>query len=151
MTLQADPVDDIAVIIPSRTVKVAAALTMLSGVVTLGLAVQASTLLNPIGVYRLSPLVFAALGLGALVSGARVSRMRAGSAHWSVALAALMALAGLTWFVLALKSGVLLVMALALAPLAIVAIVASLLSLALVERATAARKRLRAQGLDSGL
>lgn len=151
MNTNTDSADDISAITPTSGVKVAGGLTILSGFIACVLALQAGTLLGARGVYRLSEPLFLLLGLACLVGGYRLTRMRAGSARWSMFAAAFTALAGLLWFVMTLQAGVLVLMALGLVPVASLATIAGLASLKPVERAAAARKRLREQGLDSGL
>ncbi|HET9931683.1 MAG TPA: hypothetical protein VFQ35_13375, partial [Polyangiaceae bacterium] len=146
-----DSIDDIAAITPTPGVKLAGGLTILSGFISGVLALQAGTLLGARGVYRLSEPLFALLGLACLVSGFRLTRMRAGSARWATVAAALACVSGLVWFVMTLQAGVFVLMALGLVPLASIATIAGLASLKPVERAAAARRRLREQGLDSGL
>lgn len=151
MNTNTDSVDDISAITPTSGVKLAGGLTILSGFIACVLALQAGTLLGARGIYRLSEPLFLLLGLACLVGGYRLTRMRGGSARWSTLAAALTALAGLLWFVMTLQAGVLVLMALGLVPVASLATIAGLASFKPVERAAAARKRLREQGLDSGL
>jgi hypothetical protein len=77
--------------------------------------------------------------------------MRAGAALLCATASGALVLAALAWFVITLLGGVFVLLALGLVPLASVAAIASVASLKPVERASAARKRLRAQGLDAGL
>ncbi len=151
MNTNTDSIDDISAITPTTGVKVAGGLTILSGFVSCVLALQAGTLLGARGIYRLSEPLFGLLGVACIVGGYRLTRMRAGSARGSTVAAALTGLSGLIWFGMTLQAGVFVLMALGLVPIASLATIAALASWKPVERAAAARKRLREQGLDSGL
>ncbi len=146
-----DGLDDVAAVTPPTTVKVSGACSMLAGVLTLVLAVQAGAVLQVRGAYQLAVVLFAVCGLGAIVSGFRLTRLLGGSALLTTGFACMTLLSALAWFVVALMNGVLVLLALPIVPVAGAAAITAFTSRALVERADAARSRLRAQGLDLGL
>ncbi len=149
--MDGDSVDDISLLAPTPAVKVAAACTLLSGLLGVVLALQAGALLEARGAYRLSEPVFGLLGLVELWVGYRLSRMRGRAALMSAIASGLLALAALVWFGITLMNGVFVFLALVLMPVASVATIGSLASLKVTARADAARLRLREQGLDAGL
>jgi hypothetical protein len=151
MTPDDDSMGDIAAVTPKPAVKVAGALSIGSGLIALVLALQAGALLGARGVYQLVEPLFAVLGALSLIGGYRLTRMRAGSALWSASATLAVCVCALGWFIVTLLSGVFVLLALGLVPLSAIAAIASLASVKPVELAAAARKRLRAQGLDSGL
>jgi len=151
MTLDGDSTDDIAAVTPKPAVKVAGALTIGSGLLALVLALQAGALLEVRGVYRLAEPVFFVVGAACVVGGYRLTRMRAGSALWSAGATLAALVSALGWFILTLTGGVFVLLALGLVPVSAVAAIASFASVGPIERASAARRRLRAQGLDAGL
>lgn len=146
-----EAVDDVVAITPTTLVKVAAACTTFGGVLSLVLALQAGALLEVRGAFRAVVVVFAVLGVAAVVCGFRVSRMRRGAALWAAIVMALLCLAAIGWFVLALLGGVFVLLALALVPITAVGTVSAARSIKTVERAALARSRLRSLGLDVGL
>ena len=151
MNTDGESMDDIAAVTPTPAVKLGGALTIGSGLIACVLALQAGALLEARGAYRLAEPLFLLLGVACVFGGYRLTRLRAGAALLSCVAAGVTVLSALAWFVLTFMSGVFVLLALALVPLASLAAIASLASLKPVERAAAARKRLRAQGLDAGL
>jgi hypothetical protein len=150
-TVNDDGLDDVAAITPTLSVKVAGGCAILAGVLALVLALQAAAVLQVAGVYRLAILLLSTGGLGAIVGGFRLTRMLGGSAHLTAGFSGAVLLTALVWFVLALSKGVLVLLALPILPIAGTAVVTSVANRVVVQRADAARSRLRAQGLDAGL
>jgi hypothetical protein len=151
MSTDGESLDDIVAVTPTPAVKIAGALSLGSGLIACVLALQAGALLEARGAYQLAEPTFLLLGAACLVGGYRLTRMRAGAALLCAVASGVLVLAALGWFVITLLGGVFVLLALGLVPLASVAAIASVASLKPVERASAARKRLRAQGLDAGL
>lgn len=143
--------DDIFAITPTPRVKAAAGICILSGVFSFILALQSGVILQVRGIYQAVTPLFVLLGAGAILAGYRLARMRPGAAWFAVAAAAGVGLASLGWFIVAALSGVVLYLALLLAPLAGGAVLAATGCTLALERAAQARQRLRAEGLDSGL
>jgi hypothetical protein len=146
-----DGTDDVAMVTPTVAVKVSGACAMLTGVLCLVLALQAGAVLGVRGAFQLVIALFGVCGLGALVSGFRLTRLLAGSALLTTGFASMSFVSALLWFVVALMKGVLILLALPILPIAGAAAITSFANRQRVARADAARSRLREQGLDLGL
>jgi hypothetical protein len=145
-----DGLDDVAAITPTLAVKVAGGSAILSGALCLVIALQSTVILQVQGVFQAGSALFLAVGVVAIISGYRLTRMRGGAATLTSAVGCAVLVLALGWFVLALTRGVLIVLALPMLPVAAVSAITSFTSRASVALADAARKRLRAQGLDVG-
>ena len=143
--------DDVAAVTPPLSVKVAGACSMLAGVLCLVLALQAGAVLAVAGAFQLAVVLFVVCGLGAVISGFRLTRLLGGSALLSAGFASMTLLSALAWFVVALMNGLVILLALPILPISGAAVITSLANRELVAKADAARSRLRAQGLDLGL
>lgn len=143
--------DDVAAVTPTFGVKVSGACSMLAGVLSSVLALQAGAVLQVRGAFQLAVVLFAVCGLGAVISGFRLTRLLGGSALLTSGFACMTFVSALAWFVVALLNGVLILLALPILPIAGAATITAFANRELVTRADAARSRLRAQGLDLGL
>lgn len=119
-------------------------------ILALVLALQGFAVIGLRGVYQLSEPWFALLGAVGVWAAARLASMRAQGAWLTAVLGAVLSLSGLAWFVVTLLGGVLIVLALVLAPVGAAAAFLGIVNLAPTRKADAARARLRAQGLDAG-
>jgi hypothetical protein len=130
--------------------KVSGGLGLLLGLFESILAAQTLTVLRPIWRF---PLFAVMLGLGLTIgyAGYRVTRGSGKAALMATLLAALNLLVTSVWFVFAISQGLLSPLTLLVLLLSIATIVFSGIALPELRRVDAARERLRAEGLDTGL
>jgi hypothetical protein len=143
-------VDDFAAITPTAANKFAGALTVLSGIFSTILSLQALSL-EVRGPYVVSIPLFGALGVGGVFAGVGLLRLRGPATVASAGIAFATSFAALVWFVVTLLHGLLVLLPLLLTPLSGSAGIFAMTCLKQAKLADEARSRLRAEGLDSGL
>jgi hypothetical protein len=142
--------DDIRALLPTTGTRVAGALLLLAGFFTALLGVQTLLILRLQGLAVGIIVVELVLGPATFGFGWGVARVRGWAAVGGAVSAALMALLGAVYVVLALLSGVVSLLAMGVVPLAAVAAVLAAFAVGPGRRADAARERLRDQGLETG-
>ena len=142
--------DDFSAITPTGSAKLAGGLTVVSGIFSTIMALQG--LLAVHGGYLLSVPIFGLLGLGGVSCGVGLLRMRGVATLAAAGFALAIGLVSFAWFfVMLFGLGALVLLPLLLTPLSGCAAIFALTCLKQARLADAARSRLRAQGLDSGL
>jgi hypothetical protein len=143
--------DDIAAAVPPLLARIAGGVVALAGTVVALTGMQTLLMVSIRGPLVAAPYVLAVLGVPHLVLGAMVFRARVWAALAAAGGTALLTLSSAAWLVFSFANGLLSLYAMA-APFASVAsLVFALLALGPCQRASAARARLRAQGMDLGI
>ena len=142
---------DIAAIVPTTLVRSAGAVSVAAGVFMLLLGAQTYSIVSRWTVLlALLTVMMCTLGAATLYLGTRVMRFRGwASVAGSASAGASLLLAGV-WFVYALLSGVLSLLALCLMPLTLLSLLLSSFSIPTARKADAARARLSEVGLEAG-
>jgi hypothetical protein len=144
--------EDIAAAAPPLLARVAGGVMLLAGLVVLLTAVQTWMILDRIyPPYNLGPDAELTLGIPAVVTGAMIYRARAWAAMAAIGLAGLMMLVSGVWLAVSFTHGLFSFFALGAPFLSAAAFVLSILALGPCQRATQARARLKAQGMNLGL
>jgi hypothetical protein len=144
--------DDIAAAAPPMLARIAGGVVVLAGLVVLLTAVQTWMLLDRIyPPYNLGPDAELSLGVPSVIVGAMVFRARAWAAMAAIGLSGLMLLVSAVWLAVSFTHGLFSLFALGAPFLAIAAFVLGILALDPCRRATQARARLAAQGMNLGL
>jgi hypothetical protein len=144
--------DDIAAAAAPLLARVAGGVVVLAGLVVLLTAVQTWMILDRLyPPYNLGPDAEFALGVPAVIVGVMIFRARAWAAMAAIGLAGLMTLVSALWLVVSFAHGLFSFFALGAPFLAMAAFVLSILALGPCRRATEARGRLEAQGMNLGL
>jgi hypothetical protein len=143
--------DDIAAASPPLLAKVAGGVVALAGGVVGLTGLQTMMMGELRSPYRMVPWVLAALGAANVVLGAVVFRARMWGALSAAGGTLLLAIASGGWLVLSVTHGLFSLYALASPFLSAAALVFALLSFGPCQRATAARQRLRDQGMNLGI
>ena len=146
-----DDADLEAIVVPNIA-KVGGGALLLLGVLALVLCLQTVLV---VGRYDLLTIpiiaVMFVLGSTCSVLGFQLTRGSGRAAVLGAVLAGVTFVLSGSWFVFGLMNNLVSVLALMLEPLSVVAVVFSALSITWARKADAARERLRAHGLDSGL
>lgn len=144
------PDDDFAASAPTVAVRIGSGVLMVAGLLTAlaGLQLVLSRLVGPVAVV---PYVLLLLGGAGIAIGWVAGRARLWAARAGLALGVVLAFVNLGWFVYAVAGGVYSCMSLVSIPVSIGAAAAMVFTLAPARRATEARVRMRAQGLDVGI
>lgn len=142
--------EDLAAASPPLVVKAASGVVMVSGVAAVLVGLQNLLGFELYGIYFALPLAVLLVGLAAIVAGWVHGKARLWAAVASLVVCALEALVSALWLVVSVLSGALSLMALISLGLALFAVIAVPFSLGPARRATRARERLRAAGLDLG-
>ncbi len=143
--------DDIAEAVPPPIARVAGGLVALAGAVVALTGVQTMMIARIRGPFASTPWVLLLLGVPHLLLGAMVFRARAWAALVSIVGTALLALTSGAWLVFSLGHFLFSLYALGSPMAAVAALVLSLVALGPCQRASAARARLREQGMNLGI
>ena len=143
--------DDIAAAAPPFVARVAGGVLVLAALVLVLTAIQTSMMVRLFSPYDLVQDAQYVVGLPALVVGAVLSRARAWAAWAGIAASALMMIVGALWLVVSFSHGLFSLFAIAGPLVAVASGVLAILALAPCQRATRARARLAAQGMNLGL
>ena len=143
--------DDIRAIMATPLSRAGGALLMLAGFFTALLGVQSLLVLRFEGLAVAVVVVQLLLGIATFGLGVGVVRVRGWAAIGGTVSAALMALCGVVYLVLALLGGLFSLLAVGVVPLAAIAALVAALNIGPGRRADAARERLRDQGLETGV
>ena len=142
--------DDFAASAPTAVVRVCSGVLMVAGLLTALTGVQL-LLSRIVGALAIVPYVLVLLGVATIGVGWMAGRARWWAATAGLALAVALTLVNLGWFVYAFAGGIYSCMSMVSVPVSIGASVAMVFTLTPVRRATEARERMRAQGLDVGI
>jgi hypothetical protein len=145
------PEDDIAAATPPLMARVAGGADALAGLVVALTGVQTLTLVELRAPYAAAPWVLVALGLTTVVLGVFVFRARVVAAIAAIGAGGLLVLASGAWLVLSFTHGLFSLFAMAAPFVATAALVLTFLALGPCQRASAARDRLSAQGMNLGI
>jgi cation transport ATPase len=143
--------DDIAAAAPPTLARVAGGIVVLAGLVVALTGVQTMTIVRLFWPYQLGPYAQLALGLPALFVGATVFRARAWAVLVAIGLTVLLTLVSTAWLYVSITHGLFSLFALGSPFIAMAALVLSILAVGPCQRATEARARLTAQGMNLGL
>jgi hypothetical protein len=144
--------DDIAAAAPPLLARVAGGIVVLAGLVVALTGTQTLVILDRIyWPYSLGPYSQLALGVPALFVGALVFRARAWAALGAIGLSVLLTLVSTLWLYVSVTHGLVSLFALGSPFVAMAALVLSILALGPCQRATEARARLTAQGMNLGI
>jgi hypothetical protein len=143
--------DDIAAAVPPMAARVAGGVMVLAGFVVGLTGAQTLAIVTVRGPMSPAPYVLAMLGVAELVLGVVVFRARAWGTVLAIASGAILTIASSVWLLFSVRHGLFSLFALA-APFASVAAgVFAALAMGPCQRATEARDRLRAQGMNLGI
>jgi hypothetical protein len=145
------PEDDIAAATPPLLARVAGGADALAGLLVALTGVQTLTLVNLRAPYTLAPWVLVALGLPTVVLGTFVFRARAIAAIAAIGAGVVLVLASSAWLILSFTHGLFSLFAMASPFVAAAAMVLTILALGPCQRASSARERLSAQGMNLGI
>lgn len=143
--------EDIAAATPPSIARIAGGLVALAGIVVALTGAQTLAMVTIRGPLAPVPYVLALLGVVEIAAGTLVFRARAWAAIAAIASSALDLLASGFWLLLSMGHGLLSLYALASPFVSIVAGIMAFVALGPCERASAARRRLREQGMDLGI
>jgi hypothetical protein len=143
--------DDIAAASPPLFAKAAGGVVALAGGVVALTGLQTLMVLNPRSPAWAVPYVLLVLGVPHLVLGALVFRARVWAALASMAGTSLLTLASAGWLVFGISHAFFSLYALASPCVSVAALVFAILAIGPCQRASAARARLRAQGMNLGI
>jgi hypothetical protein len=143
--------DEVAQAVPPVIVRVAGGVIALAGGVVALTGVQALMMLRIRGPLEYVPYLLLVLGLPHLVLGATVLRARAWAAMASIGSTILLTLASGLWAVVSLTHLVFSLYTYASPAVAVAALAFSAIALGPCQRASAARARLREQGMNLGI
>jgi hypothetical protein len=147
----ADAERDIAEASPPVFTRVAGGVAALAGIVVGVTGLQTMAMVSIRGLLALAPWTLVTLGAAELVLAVYVFRARAWGVMAAVVVGFLMVVASSFWLIVSVSHGLLSLYALGGPAVSLGAAIVALLALAPSQRATAARARLRAQGMDLGL
>jgi len=150
MTSPASSEDDFQTAQPPAIAKVAGGVALGAGALAVLVLAQTVTGFWVRSDFKIGLVVLAALGVADAVFGLALMRARAWAAIASAAGCAALFLGASIWLFVSLRSGLVSLFALGAPPLAFVAAVLAAIGVAPCRRASAARARLAAQGLDMG-
>jgi hypothetical protein len=143
--------EDIAAATPPAVARIAGGLVALAGIVVTLTGAQTLAMVTIRGPLAVVPYALALLGVGEIVAGTLVFRARAWGAIAAVGSSAIDLLASGAWLIVSVGHGLLSLYALASPCVAIVAGIMAFVAMGPCERASAARRRLREQGMDLGI
>jgi hypothetical protein len=143
--------DDLQAIAPALTARLGGGALMLSGLLTALLGLQLALSVRGTGLFGVMPFVWMALGIGTIAIGWQVSRAREWAALTGATAGALLSVGHLVWLIVSFSNGLFSLLAIGNLPLAFAASLGAVLAMPACRRATAARERLRAVGLDVGI
>jgi hypothetical protein len=143
--------DDIAAAVPPVIARVAGGLIALAGGAVALTGVQTLLMMSIRGPWAYAPYVLLLLGAPHLVLGAMVLRARDWAVLASIGGTALLALVSGTWFLVSFTHYVFSLYAMASPVASVIAVVFSVLALGPCRQASAARARLREQGMNLGI
>ena len=143
--------EDIAAATPPAIARIAGGLVAFAGIVLALTGAQTLAMVTIRGELEMVPYVLALLGLVEIAAGVLVFRARGWGAIAAVASSAVDLLASGLWLLVSVGHGLLSLYAMASPFVAIVAGIMAFLALGPCARASAARRRLREQGMDLGI
>jgi hypothetical protein len=143
--------DDIAAATPPLLAKVAGGVIALAGAVVGLTGLQTMMIVNMRGPAAAAPYVLALLGVAHLFVGAVVFRARVWGALCALGGTFLIMVLSAVWLVFSIGHGLLSLYALGAPVVSTAALVFAILALGPCQRASAARKRLQAQGMNLGI
>ncbi|HEY8091377.1 MAG TPA: hypothetical protein VIF09_26115 [Polyangiaceae bacterium] len=143
--------DDIAAATPPVLAKAAGGVIALAGAVVGLTGVQTLMIVNLRGPFAAAPYVLALLGVANVFVGAVVFRARVWGALCALGGTLLGTLLSAVWLVFSIGHGLLSLYALGAPVVSTAALVFAILALGPCQRASAARERLRAQGMNLGI
>ncbi len=147
----ADSARDIAEASPPVIARVAGGVVALAGLLVLLTGAQTLAMVSIRGALAMAPWVLVVLGGAELVLGTLVFRARAWGVLAAVALSFVLVAVGGAWLMFSLSHGLVQLYGFAAPCVAVGAAVMALLAMGPAQRATAARGRLKAQGMDLGI
>lgn len=147
----ADSARDIAEASPPVIARVAGGVVALAGLLVLLTGAQTLAMVTMRGALVVAPWVLVVLGAAELVLGTLVFRARAWGVLSAIALSFLLVAVGGAWLMFSLSQGLVQLYGFAAPCVAVAAAVMALLAMGPAQRATAARQRLKAQGMDLGI
>jgi len=143
--------DDIAAAVPAPMARVAGAAVALAGGIVALTGAQTLLLVTVRGPFAVVPWVLLVAGMPQIVFGVWIFRARVWAAIAAIPSSGLLALVTAAWLVFSVGHGLISLFAVAAPFGAIAALVFAFLGMGPCQRATAARLRLRAQGMNLGI
>jgi hypothetical protein len=143
--------DDIAAAVPPLLARVAGGAVALAGGIVGLTGAQTLLIVTVRGAMAAAPYVLLVLGLAQLILGTAVFRARAWAVVLAIASGALLTIASTVWLFFSFGNGLFSLFALGAPFVSVAAAVLALLAVGPCQRATAARERLRAQGMNLGI
>jgi hypothetical protein len=143
--------EDIAAATPPVIARIAGGLVALAGIVVALTGAQTLAMVTIRGSLELAPYVLALLGLVEIGAGVLVFRARGWAAIAAAVVSFVNVLASGLWLLVSMGHGLLSLYALASPFVSIVGGVMAIVAVGPCERASAARRRLREQGMDLGI
>jgi len=146
-----DPERDFSSANPSLVVRLGGGALVLSGVLHLLLGLQSILTVRWLDAMAYGPYALMALGVVAIGVGWKVTLARDWAASAGLALAIVLTLGTAAWTALNFGQGIFSLLSFGTVSVSVVSIVGTALAIDGCRRATAARRRLRAEGLDIGI
>ena len=146
-----DAEEDIAASSPPLLARVAGGGIALAGAVVALTGAQTLAMVSIRGPFAVAPWVLLALGVGEIVLGGVVFRARAWGAVLAVGVSLGQVLAAGTWLFFSASHGLISLYALAGPFVSLAAVALSVIAMGPCQKASAARARLKAQGMDLGI
>jgi hypothetical protein len=143
--------EDIAAATPPSIARIAGGLVALAGIVVALTGAQTLAMVTIRGPLAIAPYALALLGVIEIAASTYVFRARAWGAIAAVASSAVDLLASGLWLLVSVGHGLLSLYALASPCVALAAGIMAFVAMGPCERASAARRRLRDQGMDLGI
>jgi hypothetical protein len=143
--------EDIAAATPPVIARIAGGLVALGGIVVALTGMQTLAMVTIRGPLALMPYALSLLGVTGIAAGTLVFRARAWGAIGAVAVSFVNVLVSGFWLVASMGHGLLSLYALASPCVSLVAGIMAVVAMGPCERASAARRRLREQGMDLGI
>lgn len=146
-----DAEEDIAASSPPALARVAGGVIALAGAVVALTGAQTLAMVSIRGPFAMAPWGLLALGVGDLVLGAVVFRARAWGAVLAVGVSLAQAMASGFWLFFSMSHGLFSLYALGGPCMSVSAVALAVIGMGPCQRASAARARLKAQGMDLGI
>jgi hypothetical protein len=143
--------EDIAAATPPTIARAAGGLVVLAALVVALTGVQTLAIVTVRGSMELVPYALVALGAPGLVLGAKLYQARAWAVLAALGQTTMLVLASSAWLVFSVTRGLFSLFALGGPFCAVAALVTAILAVGPCQRASAARARLKAQGLNLGI
>jgi hypothetical protein len=143
--------DDIAAAVPPLLARLAGGATALAGAIVGLTGAQTLLIVTVRGAMALAPPLMGVIGLAEMVIAVMVFRSRAWAVVLAIGSGTLLAITSTVWLVFSVAHGLFSLVALGAPLVSVAAIIFAVLAVGPSQRATAARERLKAQGMNLGI